>query len=163
MLEYTERRPATALILEELSTTGAQLLHIWNKSNGHLSPDFIDHARKVLLMAPPATPSDSPDIIMIGNDSFARHVFGAEWAQHPTSARKAMSRTYRQLVASSYWNAYRSNRPIFDLIGANISDENYREYCRLILPVHSRAGISQLIVFTKELPDQASRTISLIN
>lgn len=163
MLEYTKRRPATALILEELSTTGAQLLHIWNKSNGHLSPEFIDYARKVLLMAPPATPSDSPDILMIGNDSFARHVFGADWAQHPTRARKAMSLTYRQLVASSYWNAHQSNKPIFDLIGANLSDNNYREYCRLILPVHSRAGISQLVVFTKELPDQASRAISLIN
>ncbi|QUS54306.1 hypothetical protein [Pseudovibrio brasiliensis] len=163
MLEYTERRPATALILEELSTTGAQLLHIWNQSNGHLSPEFIDYARKVLLMAPPATPSDSPDILMIGTESFARHVFGSKWAQHPTRARKAMPQTYRKLVASSYWNAYQTNKPIFDLIGANLSDDSYREYCRLILPVHSRAGISQLVVFTQELPNQASRAISSIN
>ncbi|SDR10102.1 hypothetical protein [Pseudovibrio sp. Tun.PSC04-5.I4] len=152
MREYTERRPATPFNLEQLSTTGAHVLHIWEKSNGHLSHCFIEFARKLLLMAPPAGPSDSPEILMMGHDSFARHGFGEDWALQPTKARSAMPHTYRQLVASSYWKAFQSNKPVFDLIGANLRYQNdYWEYCRLILPVQSQAGISQLVVFTKEI------------
>ncbi|SDR02171.1 hypothetical protein SAMN04515695_2355 [Pseudovibrio sp. Tun.PSC04-5.I4] len=151
MREYTERRPATPLNLEKLSTTGAQLLHIWDTSNGRLSHRFIEYARKLLLMAPPACPADSPEILMIGHDSFAKHAFGEDWALQPTKARSAMPPTYRRLVASSYWKAFQSNRPVFEVIGANLRCQNdYREYCRLILPVQSRAGIYQLVVFTKE-------------